>query len=233
MSKRHEIALIDRVGCGADVVMMRFERPEGFDFVAGQWMRLTLGTAEGDVTATFTIASAPGDDWLEIATRLSGSAFKTALDALEPGARVGMAGPGGRMGLPGAGRVAFLVGGVGVTPARSMLRDAAQRGMRFDDALVVYGNRDQECAPYLEEFETMGAVGVRVVPVFQNADPRWGGERGFITAELVRRYTDPGDGRPYVVAGPPVMVAVMNAVLDELEISQDRRVIEWFGAPTT
>lgn len=231
MSEKHQIALIDRSDCGSDVVMMRFERPAGFDFVAGQWLRLKLGTDEGEVATTFTISSAPGDGWLEIATRLSSSAFKRALDSMRPGQTAGMVGPGGKMSLPEGDRVAFLVGGVGVTPARSMLRDAQQRGRRFEDALVVYGNRDPSCAPYLPEFEAMGAIGVRVVPVYQYVGADWPGEHGFITAELVRRYTDPNDGRPYIVAGPPAMVSVMSRVLDDLGIAQDRRLIEWFGAP--
>ncbi|NTW97873.1 MAG: hypothetical protein HGB28_04910, partial [Oscillochloris sp.] len=50
-----------------------------------------------------------------------------------------------------ATRVAFLVGGVGITPARSMLREAVSVGRVFDDVLLVYGNRDATCIPYHEE----------------------------------------------------------------------------------
>lgn len=232
MSGGRPTLLLDRTLCGNDVVMMRFERPEDFVFIPGQWLRLTVETVEGKQTKTFTIASARDDDWLEIATRISGSTFKQALERLRPGERVGLTGPGGRMSLPdGIRRAAFLVGGVGVTPARSMLRDATRRGRAFEDVLVLYGNRDARCAPYLDELEAMKAAGVRVVPVYERADADWSGERGFITADMVRRYLDPGDGRPFIVAGPPAMVAAIKGVLDELEVAEERRRVEWFGAP--
>lgn len=231
MIRNHESRLLSTVPCGTGVATFRFERPEGYEYRAGQWLRLTLQTATGPETKTFTHSSAPGDPELEITTRLSGSPFKQALAGLAEGDAVTIAGPGGRLALPeGASRVVFLVGGVGVTPARSLLRDAAQRGRRFDDALVIFGNRDESCAPYLDELSSLGDIGVRVVPVYESAGPEWAGERGLVTAEMVRRHVDPADGRPFVVAGPPVMVEAMEAVLDELGIDDTRRIIERFGA---
>ena len=231
MIRNHDSRLLSTAPCGTDVATFRFERPEGYEYRAGQWLRLTLQTAEGPETKTFTHSSAPADPELEITTRLSGSPFKQALAGLAEGDPVTIAGPGGRLTLPeGESRIAFLVGGVGVTPARSLLRDADQRGLRFDDALVIFGNRDESCAPYLEELAALGNLGVRVVPVYESAGPGWAGERGFVTAEMVRRHVDPADGRPFVVAGPPVMVEAMEAVLDELGIDNTRRIIERFGA---
>ena len=231
MIRNHDSRLLSRVPCGAEVASFRFARPDGYEFTAGQWMRLTLRTDDGPETKTFTHSSAPADPYLEITTRLSGSPFKQALAGLAEGDAVEISGPGGRLSLPeGASRVVFLVGGVGVTPARSLLRDAGQSGRRFDDALVIFGNRDQTCAPYLEELAALEDIGVRIVPVFESAGPEWAGERGLVSAELVRRHVDPADGRPFVVAGPPMMVEAMEAVLDELGIDSKRRIIERFGA---
>lgn len=231
MTATHASRLVRRTPCGTDVASFTFERPAGYEYHAGQWLRLTLRMAEGPETRTFTHASAPLDPEIEIATRLSGSSFKQALDSLAVGDHVDIAGPGGRTGLPAeATNVVFLVGGVGVTPARSLLRDALQRQHRFEDALVVFGNRDESCAPYLAELAEMGDIGVRVVPVYEHASAEWTGERGFVTAEMLRRHLDPSDGRPFFVAGPPIMVEAMEAVMDELGIDKGRRIIERFSA---
>ncbi len=209
-----------------------FYKPEGYTYRAAQWLRLTLDTSEGPETKTFTQASAPADPVLEITTRLSGSPFKNALAALKPGDPVTFSGPGGTLEIAeGLQRVAFLVGGSGVTPARSMLRDAYLAGRTFEDALVVYGLRDETCSPYLEEFRTMSGTGVRAVPVLEHSTGSWEGETGFITAELLRRYLDPADGRPYFVSGPPAMLWAMEDVLDELGIAEERRIIERMGGP--
>lgn len=229
MSGRYEVRFIESEACAADVVSFRFTRPGSYTFVAGQWFRLSLDTAEGSQTKTFTHSSAPTDEYIELTTRLSGSAFKNALGALSAGDTVNIAGPGGHLTLPSGDRVAFLVGGTGITPVRSMLRDAATRGRVFDDALLLYGNRDSSCVPFASEFAAMADIGVRMVLCFERPDDGWEGERGFITADTVRRHLDLSDGRPFVVAGPPVMVAAMERVLDDLSIPDSRRLVERYG----
>jgi ferredoxin-NADP reductase len=185
------------------------------------------------MTQTFSHSSAPSDPWLELTTRLTGTPFKRALTSLTAGDIVQVVGPGGRLSLADdVARVAFLVGGVGITPVRSTLREARFRGRVFKDALVLFGNRDESCIPFRGEFEEMSDSGVRLVNVLEEPSPEWDGERGLITAELVARYLEPDEGREYFVTGPPGMVSAMERVLDELEITPRQRMVERFGSAT-
>ncbi len=230
MSESYSVRFLDREMCGADVVMSRFEKPEGYTFTPGQYMLLTLQTAEGEQTKPFTHSQAPGDAYVELTTRLSGSAFKNALMALQAGDSVRIAGPAGRLALPpGTDTVAFLVGGVGITPVRSMLRDARQRQFFWKDAVVFFGNRDRTCMPFAEELAAMATHGVRVVDVLEHGNESWTGYTGFVTADIVRENVDAADGRVFCVSGPPVMVTAMEGVLDELGVSNERRLVERFG----
>jgi len=232
MRSEYEVEVLSLEMCGSDVISARFTRPPGWGFTAGQWIVLTLpGGNPKPLSKTFTVCSAPSDDYLEITTRVSNSEYKRRLAALIVGERVTVSGPGGRLALPvGARRLAFLVGGVGITPVRSMLRQACSQGSTFDDAVVFYGNRDDSCVPFEAELEAMAGCGVRVVPCFEHPRQGWVGERGFVTAEMVRRHLPAGvDDRPFIVAGPPQMVEAMVAVLDALGVSQERRLIERFG----
>lgn len=230
MTTRYQAELLGKESCDESVITFRFSRPDGYSFRAGQWFRLFLHTADGELAETFSHCAAPGDEELELTTRMSGSPFKNALAALQRGDGVSISAPGGRLAIPpGAKRVCFLVGGVGITPVRSLLRDAQQTGRTFDDALLFYGNRDERCAPFAGEFLAMANGGVRTVLCFERASTGWKGERGFITAETVMRYLDPADGRPFLVAGPPIMVEVMQQVLDELGVPQSARIVEHFG----
>jgi ferredoxin-NADP reductase len=223
--------LLGNEACGAEVITARFSRPQGFGFSAGQWIVLELTAEEKRLAETFTICSSPGDDYLEITTRLSGSEFKQSLARLSRGDRAVISGPGGRLSLPsGTLRLAFLVGGVGITPVRSMLRDACARGVVFEDALLFYGNRDVSCVPFEAELVAMVGCGVRIVLCYEHPPDGWTGESGFITAEMVRRHMElGGDDRLFVVTGPPPMVAAMERVLDELEIPAGSRAVERFG----
>ena len=216
--------------CGDDIATVRLTRPDNYEFRAGQWFRLALDTPDGPLTETFSHASAPSDPGIELATRLTGSPFKQALAGLSAGDVVLIVGPGGRLRLPDdVRRLAFLVGGVGITPVRSLLRDARANGRAFDDALLLYGNRDESCIPFRAELAAMSDLGVRVVNVLERPTGEWEGERGFIDSEIVKKYLGPDDGRPFVLTGPPVMVAAVERVLDELSVAPERRIIERFG----
>lgn len=233
VTRSFDTALIDTEMCGADVLIARFQRPEGYTYQAGQWGRFTLATEIGEQSRIFTHSSAPEDEWIELATRLSDSAFKQALSAMRPGDPASLVGPGGRFVLPeGVERVAFLVGGVGITPARSILRHAVAAGTQFDDAVVFYGNRDPSCVPYRSELEAMADSGVRVIDVFERAPEGSLAEKGFVTAEIVSRYMGAVQPERFYVSGPPPMVEAMGRVLDELGVARERRTIERFGTPT-
>jgi ferredoxin-NADP reductase len=231
MSSQYEVEYLGGEMCGAEILTAKFTRPAGFAFKPGHWVILAVADGAERLAATFTICSAPADDYLEITTRLSGSAYKNALSGLRPGDSAFVTGPGGRLALPpDATRVAFLVGGVGITPVRSMLRDARVNGRVFEDALLLYGNRDASCVPFGAEFEAMADNGVRMVLCYERPPEGWPGASGFITAEMVGEYLTPEQQqRPFIVAGPPVMVEAMERVLDDLGVPSGYRIVERFG----
>lgn len=233
MASKYRAQVLTLELCG-DIATLRVSRPEGFAFAPGQWVRLGVQTPGGPAERTLSLASAPRDQWLEVTTRLSESGFKQAFARLTGGDEVTVSGPGGRVRLdPHAATMAFLVGGVGITPARSYLRDAVQAGHAFEDAVVFYGNRDPECVAYAQELDSMRGSGVRVIDVYEHAPEQWPGARGLIDAPLVRANLPADDGRTFFVAGPPLMVTAMEKVLDEVGVEQSRRIVERFGPVTS
>lgn len=231
MTETYDVAFLDGRDTAPGTGTFRFAKPSGYGFAPGQFLSLTLATRDGEQTKPFTHDQAPADPYLEITTRLTGSAFKDALLALGPGDTVRVTGPRGRMTLPeGVRRAAFLVGGVGVTPARAIIRDAVQRGSGLEVALF-YGNQDESSIPFGEEFDGYAATHPEILVVHVLAEPGagWRGEKGFITADIVRRYVDPLDGWHWVVTGPPGMITAMAGVLTDLGIPEDRVSIESFA----
>ncbi|HET6498077.1 MAG TPA: FAD-dependent oxidoreductase [Coriobacteriia bacterium] len=211
-----------------DVLSVRFTRPDGYRFRAGQHLGLVLATADGTQTKRFSFSSATQDTYLEITTRLSGSAFKAALSGLAPGDRVWITSPAGRLALPlDEPRVAFLAGGVGITPIISML--ASHPRIASQERVLIYGNRDADCVPFTREIASLEHHGLRVVHVFETAEEGFAGERGLITPELVAHHLGPVDGWLFIVAGPPLMVSAMERCLDALGVDGPRRSIERFG----
>src|SRR5437867_5224323 len=139
-----------------------FERPSAFQFKAGQALDLTLidppeTDAEGN-TRTFSIASAPQDTDLVIATRMRKSAFKQVLASAPLTTFVEADGPMGSFTLHHnvTRSAVFLAGGIGITPFRSMIHDAASRNLAQQLWLFYSNNRPEEAA-FLDDLQRVAS----------------------------------------------------------------------------
>jgi ferredoxin-NADP reductase len=217
-----------------------FERPPGFDFSAGQNVLLTLADppemdAKGP-SRTFTIASAPHEPQLMIATRMRDSAFKRALKGAAPGLRVKLDGPAGFMTLHAdeARPAVFLAGGIGITPFLSMARDAAERRLAHPVTLF-YSNRRPEDAAFLEELQALERINPNYRLIATMTEPAksavaWTGETAFIGRDLLERYLHDPTSPIYYMAGPPAMTTALQEMLAELGVSPlDTQFEEFFG----
>lgn len=216
--------------CEDQLGRFRFTCPEGYVFRAGQFLELTVGTREGPVTHLLSIASIPAEGYLEVCTRLTGSPFKDALVALQPGDTVAISAARGTLALPGQGRASVLLaGGVGVVPVRSLITDAVTRS-GVGRLVLFQADRSATCMPYAEELDALSRSGALVrIPVIDRMEPGWRGETGHISAQMIRsRLPEDMDGARWVVAGPPGMVNGMRDVLAELGIPATDVAIERF-----
>lgn len=223
----HMSTLIGKEDAARGTVAIHLAKPAGFTFKAGQAVYVTLpelreADGKGRVR-TFSLASAPDDIALVIATRLTDSALKRGLANLPAGSAVEIEGPYGDLALhaDGARPAVFLAGGIGITPFRSMIRDAA-RHARGRDLYLFYGNRAPEDAPFLAELEQAAREnpGFKLVATMTDAAD-WQGERGFITRDMLARHVGNLAAPIYYVAGPPTMVAAMQAILKEAGVRDD------------
>lgn len=230
MTTWRRVDLVEAKSCGDRYTSFRFERAEDGGFVPGQYVMLRVPTDEGPAAKPFTLSSAPADAFLEITTRVSGSTFKRSLAALRPGDAAEVSEARGDVVLPaGTRRAVFLTGGIGITPARSILRDAEQRGTDLR-ATVLFGNADDTCVPFADELRHMGEEGLcELVLVYERPPADWPGERGMIDAALVARHVDVSGDMPFVVSGPPAMADAMDRVLGELDVPPERRLVQRFA----
>ncbi len=150
-----------------------------------------------------------------LATRIRDTAFKRTLAELEVGDEVIVEEPKGSFLLPEETdeKYVFVAGGIGITVFRCMLRYVADERLPYEITLV-YSNRDQESAAFLDELQALEAQipGLKLV-LTMTEDESWEGESRRIDAELLRDHLGELDGYRYLVAGPPEMT---QAVVDEL-----------------
>jgi ferredoxin-NADP reductase len=215
-----------------NVSSFRFEKPEEFTYLAGQWFKITVPSSDGPLSKPFTYSSSPTEPYLQLSTRLSGSDFKNALAALAPGDEVQMEGVFGNFTLKDdLERLAFLAGGIGVTPIRSILRYMADTGASLP-VTVFYGNMTIDDIPFKQDFDEFEATlpALKVVHVIFDPPEDWKGPRGYITGDVVREELDDPTAWTYYVSGPPPMIDAMRKVTDSLGVPKERLVVESFGA---
>jgi len=237
-SATHTLTLKGRSEVAERTLEIRFDKPAGMKFKAGQYMDLTLidppETDEEGNTRTFSINSAPDDPELWFTTRLRDSAFKRTIRTMPLGAQVKAEGPFGSFTLhnnPGRPAV-MLAGGIGITPFRSMVRRAAHEKLPHRIVLI-YANRRPEDAPFLDEFRDLEIASPRItfVPTMTKmGDSKlpWKGETGRIDSALIQRHLplasapDAEPPRPiFYIAGPPGMVASLGSMLNRAGIDDD------------
>jgi ferredoxin-NADP reductase len=152
----YKTRLRSRQEVAAGTMAFHFEKPEGFTYKAGQFADYTLinpseTDAEGN-TRGFTLASAPYEDDLILATRMRDTAFKRVLKNMELGMELTLDAPYGWFTLHNITQIpaVFLTGGIGVTPVRSIVLQAVHDHVPHR-ILVFYSNRRPEDAAFLGE----------------------------------------------------------------------------------
>jgi ferredoxin-NADP reductase len=230
MSK-HTVKLKQRRDVAEGTVAFHMEKPAGFQFKAGQYINVTLieppeTDAEGN-SRSFSIASAPFEDDLVFATRMRDTAFKRVLKTLEPGNGVRISGPFGSFTLhTDMSRPAvFLVGGIGITPFRSIILDAT-RSRLAHKLYLFYSNRRPEDAAFLEELQKVEEQNpnykfIGTMTEMQKSALPWRGATGYISPQMLAKWIVNSSEPVYYSAGPPAMVAAMRQLLTGNGVSED------------
>lgn len=106
---------------------IRFARPEGFDFEAGQFITVRVPVDGKDYARCYSISSAPiVRGYLEISVKRQGLVSNALHATARPGGTLSLKSPAGAFRYP-AGDVrplVLLACGIGITPLMSMLRHA-------------------------------------------------------------------------------------------------------------
>ncbi|HKT13281.1 MAG TPA: FAD-dependent oxidoreductase [Terriglobia bacterium] len=208
-----------------------FEKPSGWTFKSGQTVDITLldppeTDAEGN-TRTFSIASAPDEDTLMIATRMRDTAFKRTLGAMPLGTAVKIEGPFGNFVLHNnpAKTAVLLAGGIGVTPFHSMAIRAAHEKLPHRIFLFL-SNRRPEDAAFLKELEALEKQNpkyklIATMTGMDKSSRPWHGETGYINKEMLSRYVKDSPSPIYYIAGPPGMVKGLREMLEHAGVDDD------------
>lgn len=222
--RRYEMTLlrIEEIAAGTFDFVFRPDRK--LAYAPGQYLEWTLATPRADSRGnrrSFTVASAPGENEVRLGARVydKSSTFKRALSAMQPGDRIFASHLSGNFTLPRnpATKLAFIAGGIGITPFRSMIGHLMANGERRDITLF-YGNLSPAEIAYRPLLETArDTIGLRIIYAVDR-DAETGMRTGIITTDMIRTDLPDYRERLFYLSGPRPMVLACRRLLRNLGV---------------
>ncbi|NRB38265.1 MAG: NO-inducible flavohemoprotein [Pseudomonadales bacterium] len=202
------------------------------DFTAGQYLGLVL-TIDGEVTRrNYSLSDAPGKTYLRISVKREpgGMVSNYLHDDVNEGDEVSVLPPAGEFVVKDNDKPLVLVtGGVGITPAISMLNQAAASGRKID---FIHAAINSQTHAFREHVSNMAVEfdNVNVCNVYnQPTEVCKPDATGYINLALLEQCL--GDNRDveFYFLGPKPFMVAMNQTAHDLGIHADNIHFEFFG----
>ena len=211
----------------------RFEPENGHiaPFQCGQYANFYLSIGQSRVTRAYSISSAPFEargekPFFEITIRRNRPYFVPDyfFENVKEGSKITAALPFSQFyyePLRDSDHILALAGGSGITPFASMAKEIAHKTLDVD-LTILYGSvshKDIVCGDQLKEAEEKCPEKIHVVHVMSD-DPEWTGEKGFVTRELIEKYSS--EDTTYMFCGPFPMYNLVKQSLDGMGVPAKR-----------
>lgn len=229
MSTSYDVKLLRKREVAEGTMEFNIEKPPGFEYRAGQYGDLVLppstGLDDSNNKHGFSFLSAPYEDTLRMTTRMrKTSKYKLAAAKIPEGSMVKLLALWGDFTLQKNDKIPaiFLIGGIGITPVRSIIAQATHDRTNHKITLI-YSNRTPAQAAYTDELEYFAQINknFNFVPVYSDTE-------GFVNADTVRRHVSDINTSRYYLAGPETMVKAMRELLVEVGVDEDNIKTEEF-----
>ncbi|MCX7819134.1 MAG: NADH:ubiquinone reductase (Na(+)-transporting) subunit F [Kiritimatiellae bacterium] len=161
----------------------------------------------------------------------------TYIFSLKPGDKVVMSGPFGEFFAKDTNReMVYIGGGAGMAPMRSHIFDLFKTRRTTRKVSFWYGARSRREMFYDEEFRAIAAEFPNFRYTVALSEPlpedHWDGPTGFIHKVVydlyLKDHPDPTEIE-YYLCGPPMMIAAVNRMLDELGVEKEMIAYDEFG----
>ena len=203
-------------------------------FSAGQYLSVTLEIGSMKLSRPYSLSSSPrealaGRYGLTIKRVKDGLASNYILDNWTVGTEVTVSEPLGVFTyepLRDAKTIIGIAGGSGITPFRSLAKAIAD-GDEDAEMILLYGSRTLADAVFQAEFKALEGPKFKLINVLSNEEQD-GCEKGFITADLIKKYAPVGDYSIFL-CGPQAMYDFVDKEIATLGLRKKFIRHELFG----
>lgn len=189
-------------------------------FTAGQFFWISINETPFTLQQhPFTVASGERNNKFSFTAKKSGD-FTSKWGDFKLGTKAFLEGPFGSF-TPIAGKHFFLVmGGIGITPAMSMLRTMRETNDPRK-AILIYANNDWENVTFREELEEIKSqIDLKIIHILLEPPKEWDGEEGMIEQEILEKYLPENKNDfMYYICGPKPFMDLAEIGLKNLGIN--------------
>ncbi|HUW23639.1 MAG TPA: FAD-dependent oxidoreductase [bacterium] len=233
---KFETEVLDIVQRTHNVKSFRFKIKEDVNFKPGQFFFVTIKIDGVERTKHFSFSNSPTEKrYVEFTKRITDSEFSQALERLKAGDWTRLKMPYGSFTFEGEyEKIAFLSGGIGITPIRSICKFTTD-SMLPTDMVLLYGNNREEDIIFRQDLDNMQSVNknLRIVYTLTSSDidrKIWKGRTGYIDDTMIKEEMPDYTERIFYICGPPRMVeSLINILRNKLGVQQDKIKIEKFS----
>jgi len=236
--KRHLLKLKEKVVYGKDIIDFIFSAPNAIKFRAGQYLEWTLSLKHPDNRGNrryFTIASSPTEKEIHLGVKFypEPSTFKKSLFELKPGDKIMASQLAGDFVLPPDKnqKLAFIAGGIGITPFRSMIKYLIDNDEKRS-LVLFYSNRALSEIAYkdiLDQAEQKFSMKTVYILTDINSCPiDWKGCKGHLDAKMIATEMPDYRERTFYISGSNVMVVAFKKTLKDMGVNSRQIRVDFF-----
>lgn len=214
-----------------------FKPDRQLKFKPGQFLEWTLPAHRSDSRGNrryLTVASSPTEQDLMVTVRQpdNPSMFKQRLNHFRPGNRLLVSHLSGDFTLPkeSSQKLAFIAGGVGVTPFRSMIRYLVDMRHERDIAMLYSANSPDELA-FVDLFNRAEKFGIKTAYTISRPKeplPSWGGHVGPVRAALIKKLMPDYKDRIFYISGSYGFITAVRGELEKLGVPRAKIKSDYF-----
>lgn len=226
--------LVERVKRAAAVESFRFVLSEKIDFSPGQFLQLILDESEKnnpELNKYLSFSSSPTKEYIEVTKRISGSEFSQRLLSLKIDEDILIKMPlGSCVFKEGYKKLAFLIGGIGITPVISIIEYIIEKKLGTD-VYLFYSNKTDNDISFKKELDYWQSLNKDIKICYTVTDSLPQDKScisGFINKELLTEKARDIKERILFIFGPPGMVDKMLNISLELGCEKENIKTERF-----
>ena len=202
-------------------------------FRAGQYLSLKVKVNGISITRPYSVSSSPSEalnGFYEITIKKveDGYLTKYIWDNWKINQKIISSEPNGFFyyeSLRDKKEIVAIGGGSGITPFRSMAKEIAEGKLDIKKMTIIYGSSEEDDIIFydeLKELESKNPEKIKVVHVLSCEEVSLEGcEKGFITADIIKKYTDVNNST-FFICGPQIMYEFLDKEIEKLNLPLKR-----------